>query len=138
MTDERFKALLLELAHLGGLADPSQLVDTGRVKVGEVDVTIENGSSAAGDVMRFHVHVGDLSARGAPDAKALLKANYTASYAGSRFFGTVPLTSEAAATLDAPQASGMSAQELWAHLSQAAIEGKRLWDEACSQHGGHA
>jgi hypothetical protein len=128
MNAEQYRNLLQELARLGGLSDAARLVDEGHVRVGDTNVLLERDPDHS-HIVQARVHLGNLGDDKAAQARALLRANYSCSYAGDRVFSLYPMTDEAVVTMKLRLDPAMSAQELWERLSSVSRMGASPWKE---------
>lgn len=128
MTSEQYQSLLRELAHVGGLADPTPLLIHGRVKVGDLNVLLEHDPNYDENLLQVRMLLGGFPPEQQDILKALLEANYMSGYGGECVFSLFPQSDDVVVTMKMRLDSAMSAQDLWKQLSDVAAHGSRMWE----------
>lgn len=128
MTSEQYQSLLRELAHVGGLADPTPLLTHGRVKVGDLNVLLEHDPNYDENLLQVRMLLGGFPPEQQDILKALLEANYMSGYGGECVFSLFPQSDDVVVTMKMRLDSAMSAQDLWKQLSDVAAHGSRMWE----------
>ena len=132
MTSEQYKSLLRELARVGGLADPTPLLDHGRVKIGEVNVLLEHEPNYDENLLQVRMLLGGFPPENHDITRALLEANYISGYGGECVFSLFPQSDDVVVTMKMRLDSSMSPQDLWQQLSDVAAHGSRMWEAIVS------
>jgi hypothetical protein len=136
MTSDEYRSLLQQLATEAAMADPSGLVDHGRVKIGEHSAWLEHEPAYDSKLVQLRMLLGGLGpAHTGPAPQALLEANYVNGYGGDCVFSLLPETDDVVVTIKLRLQQGMTAREFWQDLSDAAHHGAKLWDEAVAKAG---
>ena len=133
MTSEQYRALLQELAHVGGLSDATSLLEHGRVMIGELSAVLEHEPRYDEHLLQVRFLVGSFPQADAfAIAKSLLEANYVGGYGGECVFSVVPDSDDVVVTLKVHLHPSLTAQELWQDLSAVARHASELWEQVAS------
>lgn len=129
MTSDQYQALLTDMARTAGLADSTELLRDGRLRIDDRDALLEHDPRYDEHLLQVRILLGELPppADESP-ARALLKANYVAGYGGDCVFSLYPTSDEIVLTLRLPLRDTLSGQELLGRLSEAVAAGMAVWE----------
>jgi hypothetical protein len=131
MTSEQYRALLEELARVGGLADPAPLLSEGRVTVGESSAVLAHDPGYDPDLLQVRILLGEFPAEHAETImRGALETNYLNGYGGECVFSLYPRLNHLVATVRVRLRHGMSGQELWQDLSDMVRMAVQVWEES--------
>ncbi len=128
MNSEQYHALLQDLARRANMADPSGLVDHGRVRIGELDAVLEHAPAYDPTLLQVRLRLGALPQQGDELVRAVLEANYTSGYGGECVFSLYPATDDVIITMRVRLQESMTGQELWQGISDVARHASDIWD----------
>ncbi len=128
MNSEQYHALLQDLARRANLADPSGLVDHGRVKIGELDAVLEHAPGYDPKLLQVRLRLGALPQKGDDLVRAVLEANYTSGYGGECVFSLYPATDDVIITMRVKLDDAMTGQDLWQGISDVARHASQIWE----------
>jgi hypothetical protein len=120
--------LLQDLAHIAGLADPADLVDHGRVKIGLLDALLVHDPAYDDGLLQVRIRMGAFSPRDVEMTRSVLEANYTNGYGGECVFSLLPGTDDLVVTLRMRLDEKLSVHELWRHLSDISRNASVIWE----------
>ncbi|WP_048438544.1 CesT family type III secretion system chaperone [Caenimonas sp. SL110] len=128
MNSEQYHALLQDLAKRANMADPSGLVDHGRVRIGDLDAVLEHAPGYDPKLLQVRLRLGALPQKGDELVRAVLEANYTSGYGGECVFSLYPATDDVIITMRVRLDEAMTAQELWQAISDVARHATHIWE----------
>jgi hypothetical protein len=128
MTPEQYRLLLEDLARVAALADPSGLLEHGRIRIGEVDSLLVHDAAYDEHLLQVRMRLGTLPADGAQLARALLESNYVSGYGGECVFSLYPSADDVVITVRVRLQEQLTGQELWQAISDAARHGQKMWE----------
>ncbi|MES2785969.1 MAG: CesT family type III secretion system chaperone [Pseudomonadota bacterium] len=128
MNSEQYHALLQDLARRANMADPSGLVEHGRVRIGELDAVLEHAPAYDPTLLQVRLRLGALPQQGDDLVRAVLEANYTSGYGGECVFSLYPATDDVIITMRVRLQEAMTGQELWQGISDVARHASDIWD----------
>lgn len=128
MTSEQYKMLLQDLARVAGLANPSALMEHGRLKVGDLDCVLEHSPSYDEKLLQVRMRLGTMPADTTDLSRAILEANYVSGYGGECVFSLYPKTDDVVITMKVRLQESLTAQELWQGITDVAQHGSQMWE----------
>lgn len=138
MNSEQYHSLLVDLATRSKMAEPSGLVDHGRVKIGELDAVLEHAPAYDPKLLQVRLRMGALPQKGDDLVRAVLEANYTSGYGGECVFSLYPATDDVIITMRVKLEESMTGQELWQGISDVARHASQIWEGiAAAAHTSH-
>ncbi len=128
MTSEQYKMLLQDLARVAGLANPSALMENGRLKVRELDCVLEHSPAYDEKLLQVRMRLGTMPLNTAELTRAILEANYVSGYGGECVFSLYPKSDDVVITMKVRLQESLTAQELWQGISDVAQHGSQMWE----------
>lgn len=131
MTSEQYQSLLQELARVGGLADPTALLNHGRLAIDGVSVVLEHNANYNKELLQVRLLLGALPGDQHDIECALLEVNYM--NRGNCVFSLYPKSENVVVALNLSLGSSMTAQDLWQELSGAVQSGLLMWQDLIAE-----
>ena len=129
------------------LADPTALLEHGRLKVGELDCVLEHSPEYDERLLQVRMRLGTMPSDTADLARSILEANYVSGYGGECVFSLYPKSDDVVITMKVRLQESLTAQELWQVISDVAQHGSQMWEGIVTmaktnsddaEHGVHA
>lgn len=127
MTFEQYQSLLQELARVGGLADPTALLNHGRLAIDGVSVVLEHNADYNKELLQVRLMLGALPGDQHDIECALLEVNYMSR--GNCVFSLYPKSDNVVVAMNPSLGSSMTGQDLWQELSGAVQSGMLMWQD---------
>ncbi|MES2632704.1 MAG: CesT family type III secretion system chaperone [Pseudomonadota bacterium] len=128
MTSEQYMVLLQDLARVAGLANPSALMENGRLKVQDLDCVLEHSPAYDEKLLQVRMRLGTMPSDTTDLTRAILEANYVSGYGGECVFSLYPKSDDVIITMKVRLQESLTAQELWQGISDVAQHGSQMWE----------